>query len=81
MALKEELRSEGMIGDVRVDSVGCLGLCKHGPNVVVHPGGTWYLGLVEGDVPEIVSRHLKDGEPLQELAAEFRPRKKKRAKK
>ena len=80
-ALKEELRSEGMIGDVRVDSVGCLGLCKHGPNVVVHPGGTWYLGVAKRDVPEIVGRHLKDGEPVQELAAEFRPRKKKRAKK
>lgn len=80
-ALKEELRSEGMIGDVRVDSVGCLGLCKHGPNVVVHPGGTWYLGLVEGDVPEIVRRHLKEGDPVRELAAEFRPRKRKRVKK
>ena len=77
-ALKDELRTEGMIGDVRVDSIGCLGLCKHGPNVVVHPGGTWYLGVVEGDVPEIVDRHLKDGEPVQELAAGFRPRKKKR---
>lgn len=80
-ALKDELRSEGMIGDVRVDSVGCLGLCKHGPNVIVHPGGTWYLGLVGGDVPEIVRRHLKEGDPVRELAAEFRPRKRKRAKK
>ena len=79
--LKDELRSEGMIGDVRVDSVGCLGLCRHGPNVVVYPGGTWYLGLVERDVPEIVSRHLKYGEPVEELAAEFRPRKRKRTKK
>jgi (2Fe-2S) ferredoxin len=76
--LKEELRERGMVGDVRVDSVGCLGLCKHGPNAVVYPGGTWYLGLTQKDMPEIVERHLEDGEPVEHLAAEFRPRKKKR---
>ena len=27
------------------------------------------------DVPEIVEQHLKDGEPVEHLAAEFRPRK------
>jgi NADH:ubiquinone oxidoreductase subunit E len=40
-ALKDELRAEGMKRDVRVDSTDCLGLCKHGPNLVVYPGGTW----------------------------------------
>jgi (2Fe-2S) ferredoxin len=76
--LKEELRGRGMVGDVRVDSVGCLGLCKHGPNAVVYPGGTWYLGRTERDVPEIVERHLEGGEPVEHLAAGFRKRKKKR---
>jgi (2Fe-2S) ferredoxin len=74
-SLKNELRAEGIHRDVRVDSVGCLGLCKHGPNLVVYPGGTWYLGVVEQEVPEIVQRHLKDGEPVEHLAAELRPRK------
>ena len=77
-ALKGELRAAGMNGDVRVDSVDCLGLCKHGPNAVVYPGGAWYLGVSEADVPEIVEKHLGNGEPVQELAAEFRPRKKRR---
>lgn len=77
-ALKDELRERGMVGDVRVDSVGCLGLCKHGPNAVVYPEGTWYLGLTKGDVPEVVERHLEGGEPVEHLAAGFRPRKKKR---
>ena len=76
--LKEELRERGMIRDVRVDSVDCLGLCKHGPNAVVYPGGTWYLGLTKSDVPEVVERHLEGGEPVERLAAGFRPRKKKR---
>lgn len=79
-ALKDELRSEGINQDVRVDEVDCLGFCKHGPNVVVYhgakPGGTWYLGLAEDDVPEVVSRHLKEGEPVTEKAAGFKARKK-----
>jgi (2Fe-2S) ferredoxin len=74
-ALKNELRERGMAGDVRVDSVDCFGLCKHGPNAVVYPGGTWYLGLEKGDVPEIAERHLAGGEPVERLATGFRPRK------
>ena len=61
--------------DVRIDSVDCLGLCKHGPNLIVYPDGTWYLGVTESDVPDVVQQHLKDGEPVEHLAAEFRPRK------
>jgi (2Fe-2S) ferredoxin len=75
-ALKGELRAAGMNRDVRIDSVECLGLCKHGPNVVVYPSGTWYLGVIEGDATEIVEGHLRDGEPVEHLAAEIRPRKK-----
>lgn len=75
-ALKDELRAAGMNRDVRMDSVGCLGLCKHGPNAIVYPPGTWYLGLIEADAPEIVESHLKNGEPVEHLAAELRPRKK-----
>ena len=78
-ALKGELRSEGLLGDVRIDTVDCLGLCKHGPNAVVYDGtqpkGVWYPGLYEEDVPELVERHLKSGEPVERLAAERRPRK------
>ena len=78
-ALKDEIRSEGLLGEVRTDTVDCLGLCKHGPNVVVYggadPKGTWYLGLDEGDAPEVVEQHLKRGEPVERLAAERRPRK------
>jgi (2Fe-2S) ferredoxin len=77
-SLKNELRGRGMIGDVRVDSVDCLGLCKHGPNAVIYPGGTWYLGLREEDVPEVVERHLEGGEPVERLAAGFRPRERKK---
>lgn len=70
--LKDELRAAALNRDVRVDAVDCLGLCKQGPNAIVYPGGTWYLGLDERDVPEIVSQHLKDGKPVSHLAAKRR---------
>jgi (2Fe-2S) ferredoxin len=83
-ALKDGIRSEGLLGEVRIDTVDCLGLCKHGPNVVVYDGaqpkGTWYLGLDEDDAPEVVEQHLKNGEPVDRLAADRRPRKAKWAK-
>jgi (2Fe-2S) ferredoxin len=77
-ALKDELRERGRAQDIRIDSVDCFGLCKHGPNAVVYPGGTWYLGLEEDDVPEVVERHLQSGEPVERLAAGFRPLKRKK---
>jgi (2Fe-2S) ferredoxin len=77
-ALKDELRERGRVRDVRIDSVDCLGLCKHGPNAVVYPGGTWYVGLGGGNVPEVVERHLEGGEPVERLAAGFRPLRKKK---
>jgi (2Fe-2S) ferredoxin len=77
-SLKDELRAEGMNRDVRVDYVDCLGLCKHGPNLVVYPGGTWYLGVVERNVPQLVQMHLKNGDPVNHLAAELRSRKRAR---
>jgi (2Fe-2S) ferredoxin len=77
--LKGELRASGLLGEVRTDTVGCLGLCKHGPNAVVYdaaePKGTWYLGLQDKDVPEVVEEHLANGAPVRRLAAERRPRK------
>lgn len=82
-ALRGALRASGLLGETRVDTVDCLGLCKHGPNAVVYDGtnpeGAWYLGLDESDVPEVVERHLEGGEPVRRLAAERRPRKAKKA--
>lgn len=76
--LKGELRASGLLGEVRTDTVSCLGLCKHGPNAIVYDTaeskGTWYLGLRERDIPEVVEEHLVNGEPVRRLAAERRPR-------
>ena len=81
-ALKGELRASGLLRETRVDTVDCLGLCKHGPNAIVYDGadprGIWYLGLGADDARRVVRDHLKNGQPVQHLAANRRPRKAKR---
>jgi (2Fe-2S) ferredoxin/2-polyprenyl-3-methyl-5-hydroxy-6-metoxy-1,4-benzoquinol methylase len=53
---------------VQVTACGSLGLCEHGPNMVVYPEGVWYSGVGEADVPEIVRSHFQEGTPVARLA-------------
>ena len=48
----------GLVDYVQVTTCGSLGLCEHGPNMVVYPEGVWYVGVSPEDVPEIVRSHF-----------------------
>jgi (2Fe-2S) ferredoxin len=63
-------RAVGADPEVAVTPCGCLGPCWEGATVVVYPEGVWYGGVTEGDVPEIVERHLKGGVPVERLRIE-----------
>ena len=52
--LKEGTAKAGLKGQVRVTRSGCLGLCAHGPNVLVYPGGEWHSEVSPADVPELL---------------------------
>jgi len=45
----------------------CLGMCEHGPNVVVYPDNVWYGGVQVDDVDELVDRHGIEGQPVERL--------------
>ena len=66
-AFKAELAKRGLKGQIRANSSGCLDACATGPTVVVYPEGVWYGGVTVADVPEIVERHLVNGEPVERL--------------
>lgn len=70
--LLEELRREvhlrGLDGEVQATACGSLGLCEHGPNMVVYPEGTWYSGVTLADIQEIVRSHFQEGVPVKRLA-------------
>lgn len=54
--LKKEVKSRGWADRVRVSDCGCLGLCPHGPNVIIYPQKIWFSGVTESDIPDILAR-------------------------
>jgi (2Fe-2S) ferredoxin/SAM-dependent methyltransferase len=67
-ALRREVAHQGLIDAVQVTTCGSLGLCEHGPNVVVYPEGIWYSGVRPEDVPEIVGSHFRNDTVVERLA-------------
>ena len=70
--LKERVEAAGLGADadnaVRVNRAGCLGVCRNGPVMVVHPEGVWYYALTPEKIDRIVEEHFLQGRPLAEYA-------------
>ena len=66
-AFKKELAEQGLRGEMRANSSGCLDQCAHGPTVVVYPEAIWYSVKTPADVKEIVQEHLKHDQPVERL--------------
>ena len=41
-------------GRVRVSAAGCLGLCAHGPNVLLYPQSIWFSEVKPADLPQLL---------------------------
>jgi NADH-quinone oxidoreductase subunit F len=67
LAFIEEIRKQGLEGKVDVMRTGCHGFCERGPVVVILPKEIFYQQVVLGDVPEIVSKTMKDGSLVERL--------------
>jgi (2Fe-2S) ferredoxin len=61
-----ELGARGM-EHVKVTRMGCTVQHRHGPIVVVYPGGIWYGHVTVDDVAEIVDEHLGRGRVVERL--------------
>ncbi len=66
-ALRRAIDARGLADEVQVTTCGSLGLCEHGPNLIVYPEGAWYSGLTPEDVPEIVESHFEKHVPVERL--------------
>lgn len=66
LEFKRQLEARGLKG-LRVNKAGCLDACERGVAAVLYPEGTWYGGLVPGDVAQIVEQHLQGGTPVERL--------------
>jgi NADH-quinone oxidoreductase subunit F len=65
-ALQAEVARQRVV-NVTVDFTGCHGFCEQGPNVVIEPDGVFYTHVEAEDAAEIVSSHLRDGNPVERL--------------
>ena len=65
-ALKREAEAAGL-KNVKVDFVGCHGFCQRGPIVDIEPEGFFYTEVQVEDVPEIITSHLVNGQPVERL--------------
>jgi (2Fe-2S) ferredoxin/predicted O-methyltransferase YrrM len=65
--LRKEIGARGLMDEVQITTCGSLGLCEHGPNLVVYPEGIWYSGVGPEHVAEIVESHFVRGVPVDRL--------------
>ena len=65
--LADELKKNGLDGEIQIVRTGCFGLCALGPIMIVYPEGTFYSMVTLDDVPEIVSEHLLKGHVVSRL--------------
>jgi (2Fe-2S) ferredoxin/SAM-dependent methyltransferase len=65
--LRREVAARGLSAEVQVTPCGSLGLCEHGPNLVIYPEGSWYSGVTPADIPEIVHSHFQNNTPVARL--------------
>jgi NADH:ubiquinone oxidoreductase subunit F (NADH-binding)/(2Fe-2S) ferredoxin len=66
-ALEEELANRGLKEKFRLVMSGCPGFCEVGPILVVYPDEVFYCRLTPEDIPELVEKHLLDGEIIERL--------------
>jgi len=66
-AFTAEIEKQGLTMAVSTKGTGCPGFCERGPVVVIYPEEICYLQVSPEDVPEIVSKTLKEKKVVDRL--------------
>jgi NADH:ubiquinone oxidoreductase subunit F (NADH-binding)/(2Fe-2S) ferredoxin/Pyruvate/2-oxoacid:ferredoxin oxidoreductase delta subunit len=66
-SLEAEIEAQGLGGEVEIRKTGCHGFCERGPIIVIHPEEISYFQIEPKDVPEIISRTVKENEVIDRL--------------
>jgi NADH-quinone oxidoreductase subunit F len=65
--IEEEIKKQGLSAAVDVRKTGCHGFCERGPIIVIQPEKICYFQIKPEDVPEIVSRTIKEKQVIERL--------------
>ncbi len=65
--IQEEIRKQGLDGDVEFRRTGCHGFCERGPIIVIRPEEICYFQITPEDVPEIISQTIKEKKIIERL--------------
>ena len=64
--LESIVKEKGLENDIKVNGVGCFGLCVNGPIVLVYPQDAMYEKVSEEDCEEIINS-LSEGKLVERL--------------
>ncbi len=67
-AFKDEVKKQGLSGEVEIRSTGCHGFCAKAPVLSIDPLGIQYQEVTPQDAGEIVSLSIKRNQLLDRLA-------------
>ena len=67
LRIGKESKGRNPKGSIMLTDCGSVGLCSIGTAVLVYPEGVWYAQVRAADVPEIVEKHLINGEVVKRL--------------
>lgn len=67
LRFQQELEAKNLLGKALISGSTCLGPCSLGTTVIVYPDGSWYGKVTPEDVPEIIEKHIIDGQPVDRL--------------
>jgi NADH-quinone oxidoreductase subunit F len=66
-AFRREIQKQNLGDTVEVRTTGCHGFCERGPILVIQPEGIFYQRIRPKDVPEVVSRTIRNKEIIERL--------------
>ncbi len=66
-AIGKELRKKGLDRKVSLKVTGCQGFCEIEPVVVIYPERVLYQKVSPQDIPEIISKSIRDGQLVERL--------------
>ena len=67
IALKEEIKKQGLEAEVCIRETGCPGFCGKGPILVIYPEEICYLEVKPDDASEIISQTIKENRIVDRL--------------